>query len=352
MITELLQVKTNEDETPWDPSPRDQKVDGKNYQTGVDQLERDVLRFLELIPDIKMAKVKIATNLAFPLASESTERAITQEDLMAESGPILLEKLGIPIELIQNNVQWKASVGAEETFKRIICRYLGAHSRVQVKIPMDMGLEALELAVRGTEGGFEAQVSGSTFDEEVEVLSIRKAVASDTRMNEIRNAKLTPKFGKLFQSQNPNIVLQDLTVDKCRFLKQISSKKYPLFGTPVIKAVTRAADKDVGHQGAEAILKLLAEGKYAFYDEDGNPLDQETLVDEHIRGCTECSEVEALKQKATPRPGGGPLFDIPEAVEREVLQYADKKHQGFAAAYERVKDWADFPDFKRKVSCH
>ena len=47
----MLQVKTKEANIPWDPKPEDQKVDGKLFKDGVDQLERDVLRFLELTPD-------------------------------------------------------------------------------------------------------------------------------------------------------------------------------------------------------------------------------------------------------------------------------------------------------------
>ena len=56
-------MKTNEADTPWDPKPEDQKVDGRLFKEGVDQLERDVLRFLELTPDILMSNVKIATNM-------------------------------------------------------------------------------------------------------------------------------------------------------------------------------------------------------------------------------------------------------------------------------------------------
>ena len=73
-------------------------------------------------------------------------------------------------------------------------------------------------------------------------------------------------------------------------------------------------------------------------------------MDKHIQGCRECSEVQAIKIKAVRSAAGGPLFEIPETVEHEVLMYADKQHQGFAAAYDRVKGWADFPDFKQKVS--
>ena len=193
-----LQVKTNEADTPWDPKPEDQKVDGKLFKDGVDQLERDVLRFLELTPDIPMSSVRIATNMAFPMASEPSERALTKEDFLSENAPLLLEKLGVPKEYLQfpqNSVK-DTTVEDEETFKRIICRYLGSHAKVQGKVSMDQGVRALELAVKGTEGGFEAQSSNPTLLEEEQVGDIRKAVAQDARMKEIRKAVLVPKFGK------------------------------------------------------------------------------------------------------------------------------------------------------------
>ena len=62
----------------------DQQVAGssKLYNEGVDQLDRDVLRFLELVPDVPMAKVTIATNVAFPLAQMTSDRALTKEDFV------------------------------------------------------------------------------------------------------------------------------------------------------------------------------------------------------------------------------------------------------------------------------
>ena len=94
-------MKTNEADTPWDPKPDDQKVDGRLFKDGVDQLERDVLRFLELTPDIPMSCVRIATNMAFPMASEPSERALTKEDFLCENAPKLLRKLGVPEEYLQ-----------------------------------------------------------------------------------------------------------------------------------------------------------------------------------------------------------------------------------------------------------
>ena len=361
-------MKTNESDTPWDPKPElDQKDDGKLHKAGLDQLDRDVLRFLELVPDIQMAKVTIATNVAFPLAPKPSDRALTKDDFLADNARVLLEKLGVPKEYLQGSRDPPSPTSEdEETYKRIICRYLGAHAQVPAKISLEKGLEALNLAVKGREGGLRAEASASILCDVNTVENMRKAVAGDARMKEIRNAVLVPKFGKNFQKQNINIPLKDLKHDKERFLKQTSSKSYPLFGSSVIKAVLRAADEEVAHQGAQPIIDMLNKERYVFFDENGIPLDQETAVDDHVQGCTDCSEVQKIKDKVPlpvletslqnheefeleeQRPIGISL-QIPEAMELEVLYYADKRHQGFAEAYNRVKSWADFPDIKRKV---
>ena len=210
---------------------------------------------------------------------------------------------------------------------------------------MDQGLKALELAVKGTEGGF--QTSDPPQEEYRHIEGTRKAVAGDPRMQEIKRAVLIPKFGKTFQAKNPNIPLKDLKADKERFLRQASSKNFPLFGSSVIKAVLQAADEEVGHQGDNDILEFLKVEKYVFYDEDGMALDQEAEVTRYAKGCLDCSEVQKIRNKVSQRTGR--LLQIPKKMETEVLLYADRRHQGYAAAYKRVKTWADFPDFKRKV---
>ena len=343
-------MKTNEADTPWDPKPEvDQRVDGspKLFKDGVDQLDRDILRFLELVPDIQMANLRIVTNVAFPEAPESTDRALTKNDFLIENAPLLLEKLGVPKEVLQSPHGTPTAEG-EEAFKRIICRYLGAHSQVPARIPMEKGLEALELAVTGTEVGLGVESSDPPICDEEKVENMRKVVTKDSRMKVIRRAKEIPRFGKKFQKENTNIPLKDLEADKERFLKQTSTNSYPLFGKTVIEAILRAADKECAHQGAEAIIDLLAKEKHLFFDDDGFLLDQKTIVDEHVRGCRDCSEVRVIKDKAVSPEGH--RFQIPETVEHEVLLYADRLHRGFAEAYRRVKTWVDIPDLKRKVS--
>ena len=202
----------------------------------------------------------------------------------------------------------------------------------------------MELAIKGTEGGFQAQDSIS---EEEEVKNMRKTVADDPRMKEIKRAVLIPKFGNKFQIQNPNIPLKDLKADNQRFLRQPSTKSYPLFGLPVVRAVIRAADNDVVHQGAEAILKLVEKEKYLFYEENGDPLNHNATVDKHIQGCSDCSEIEEIKSKVPSTDKS--LLQIPKNFEDIVLIFADRRHRGLAEAYKRIKSWADFPNLKRKV---
>ena len=169
-------------------------------------------------------------------------------------------------------------------------------------------------------------------------------------MKEIRRAVLIPKFGNKFQIQNPNIPLKDLKSDNQRFLKQLSNKSFPLFGSPVMRAVIRAADTNAAHQGAEAILKLLEKEKYLFFNEEGGTLDMKNTVEKHVQGCSDCSKVLEIKNRV-PGLNEEHLIQIPRELEDDVLLYADRRHQGFAEAYRRLKSWADFPAFKRKVFC-
>ena len=85
---------------------------------------------------------------------------------------------------------------------------------------------------------------------------------------------------------------------------------------------------------------IPAKEKYLLYDENGEPLDLRTKVDEYVQDCSDCSE-------RVPEPDE--LLNIPKALEEKVFLFADRKHKGFAEAYSRVKSWAVFPDFKRKV---
>ena len=299
-------MKTKEANIPWDPKPEDQKVDGKLFKDGVDQLERDVLRFLELTPDISMSKTRIVTNVAFPLALERSERVLTKKDFLSENAAHLLEKLGVSKAYLEGSQgSMKCLISADEkTFERIICRYLGAHSKVKGKVSLDKGLKALDLAIRGTESSFQAQATNPNLLEADHTEDIRKLVAGDVWIKEIKRAVLIPKFGKRFQATNVNIPLKDLKVERERFLKQISSGKTPLFGFPVINAVLRAADERTAHQGPQNILDFLNKEEYIFHEKDGSILDQTEIVAGYANRCVDCLEVTRIREKVLSAAGG------------------------------------------------
>ena len=71
----------------------------------------------------------------------------------------LLVKLGVTNELLElpRASAMNSTDESKESFKKIICRYLGAHANVQAKVSLAEGLEALDIAVKGTEGAFGAE---------------------------------------------------------------------------------------------------------------------------------------------------------------------------------------------------
>ena len=75
--------------------PQYQKADQKNCREGREQLVRDIIRFMEMVPDVKMRHVKIHYNLAFPLAVSRKEGVLTKDHFEEDHQADLLKALGI-----------------------------------------------------------------------------------------------------------------------------------------------------------------------------------------------------------------------------------------------------------------
>ena len=99
-------MKSNEDDIPWEPNLEDQRVARKNAQKGIEQLQRDCLRFLEIMKDVKISNnINITLKLAFPLAPKSDDDVVlTKEDFEEENCDSLLVKLGIPAQKPDGNL--------------------------------------------------------------------------------------------------------------------------------------------------------------------------------------------------------------------------------------------------------
>ena len=158
-------MKTNEAKIPWEPKPEDQSVDGKNYKGAKEQLVRDTLRFFELFPDIKTSDVECHFAVAFPLASrvEGKEDVLTEEDFLEEHLGSLLSKLGI------DSFVESPTTKMEETYLKIVARYLGQHSQLPSKNGSEAlanGLEALELATQSADSVFETVVNETKLEKD------------------------------------------------------------------------------------------------------------------------------------------------------------------------------------------
>ena len=110
-------MKTNEDDIPWEPKQECQRVTAINAQKGIDQLQRDCLRFLEIIPDVKINNnIKINLRLAFPLAPTSNDDVLTKDDFEEGNGDRLLKELGIPAQ----KPEGKPPPSVCEIYKRLV----------------------------------------------------------------------------------------------------------------------------------------------------------------------------------------------------------------------------------------
>jgi len=301
----------------------------------MDQLERDALRVMEILPDVKMTDVKVVLKLAFPMAQESEHDEVLTEDMFTEENQDkLLSALGV--RLPEN--EQKPTSEMVENYKKIVCRYIGLHSRVESKTASSCfreGLSILQLAARGTETSFQSQV-GSTCEQKQEPdLNIKKAISNDTLMRRIRSAKSDNNFAKKFQKENPGIPLKDFKLDKDRFMVHSPSNKVPVIGRGLVDRVISIADDQVFHQGQKETLRYI-KGKYMFFDDTGAQVNEEEEV--AYRDCDDCNEVEEIK---TLSPEQRKNLHVVECIPR-VLKYADKKHQGFREALRRIKSWCDF----------
>ena len=344
-------MKTRESKVLWDPQEKEQNPDKQNVNVGKEQLKRDALRFLEILPELKMVgKVDIHLKLAFPLALSSEKGEIlTQTDFKEGNEEQLLEALGIPITKSGE----QASVKAQNDYKKIACRYLGAHSQVQSKSASDTfikGFNELQLAVKGTDSGLDASVKLEEVKATPVMEKIQRVILGDPLMQQIKSAKVNAKHAIVFQKNNPEIKLNDLKIGKNKRISDSELETFPVFGRSLAHKVIESMDDQLCHQGEKVILEKADSEKIVFFSETGEAISTSDLVQLHVEGCEACQEVQELISLCPET--SQTLVEVPEEHINRVIHYADKKHQGFAEAYTRIKSWCDFPNFKEKVgSC-
>ena len=146
----ISQVKTSEYSTPWEPNEKDQKFCQRNTSIAKDQLQKDLLRLLELFGEQELSSgVNINLRVAYPtvLVSSTDDLNLTKEDFDGP-GDRLLDKLGLNFSPSQ-----PATLSSEEIerikklFLTLVSRYIGLLSC----FPLKNGSEALEHGQERTE---------------------------------------------------------------------------------------------------------------------------------------------------------------------------------------------------------
>ena len=315
----------------------------------MDQLERDAMRVMEILPDVNMADVKISLKVAFPMADQGEDsNVLTSEMFREEYQKKLLTALGVLVPTSSEQPTGEMV----DTFNKVVSRYIGVHSQVESKTSsscFNKGFSSLRLATKGTETSIQSQIENKK-EQEIIHEDVKRAISSDKLMRKIRSAKENSGFMKKFQKENPGIQLNDVMAAKDKFLVHSPSGKIAVIGKSLQSKVIRIVDDQVCHQGPDETIAALKkkkkkkkkkeeeEEKYIFLSETGETLNLIESIADH--NCADCKEVEEIKE-AVPVTQSG-LYKIPQEHLQRVLKYADQKHKGFGEAFRRIKSWCDF----------
>ena len=99
----------------------------------------------------------------------------------------------------------------------------------------------------------------------------------------------------------------------------------------------------------EKVLDVLKKQKVTFHDKNIKELDPVEVVEDYVKNCSECKEVDAIKE-LVPNTNQGTLLMIPEDCLQCVIDFGDLKHQGYGETYRRLKSWCTFPEFETQVN--
>ena len=144
-------MKTSEYQKPWDENLGDQHIEKDNLSRARKQLERDILRFSELLPDVNFSEhIHFKFFVAFPYVEKKEQMSdiLTGPDF--KNNEILNQKLEL-----QKTVEHSNLVG--QLFKSVVGRYVGLHSVIPLKNKVEAFKEEekiLEMSVAKVDHAF------------------------------------------------------------------------------------------------------------------------------------------------------------------------------------------------------
>lgn len=329
----FIEVKMNEYQIPWEENPEDQN--DSLFPEAKLQLKKDVIRFLELFPDVKLSgKLDIRCFAAFP--NLQTDEKITKERSL-----ILIKPDTENPEILSDKLHLYASEKGTEEMNKLLefmfGRFIGPMSTIPNKSFADFIPEtkkALNLSIAATDTALQSQIENIDPLEDSLDTSLKEKLLEDKTTKDILDALSNKSYQRKFEEQYPGIKLIDLANAKkqSKYPLQTTKGKIPIFGTNGIKKVLDHFDDSLQHQGLKTLMEKLLKEKIILHAKNSGgtfaKVEEKNLQDflESIRNCGQCQTVEELKSCGT---ANGRLTEF--QTEEEIikaLKFADKFHTG------------------------
>ena len=322
---------------------QDQRIVPKSLTKAKDQLDRDILRFMELLPDLKLCGlVQIQVFAAFPLFNEEkcTDKSgygiLTRCDF--QSPERLMEKLDLV------GVTKKIPLKIKNIYLKIVGRYIGLHST----IPLKNNAEAFNVEEKRLKRGhrkFDSAFQHS-FMERIEEVSgddgLRKKMSESKVCRDILSAidKKKYRVGKFKEKYNFPLfddtdAIQEAPKEAIYPFRRAKSKNPVIIGKDNIKILLQYHDSKIGHQGLSAIIEKIKSNKIEIFD--SNTVEKNIFFSKMLESdleeslsyhldCEQCLEVAILKER-----GDFDGFQVSLTKDEDIqkaIQYGDRLHRG------------------------
>ena len=306
-------------------------------EEAMDQMQRDVLRFSEMLPDVDLRnKVSFKCFAAFPLFSGEVPSDHKQNckvllRLDFESIDTLYSKLF-------SQPHGTLSLDSENLFKTIVGRYIGLHSTIPLKTCSEEFSEGERLSRmnRATIDGALENISSMDDNENISINTVRGKLAERNVLGAIQNSSYRKtKFKDEYKSypldKKGDLDFKESKKEERYPLKRKSSEAFVLIGRGSIKALLQVEDSRIGHKGFPAVIEKLGKEKIEIFElleEKGLKTFEFVNKDDWIERLEKYFDCKECQVKNRTQLIGDKLrLTDPENIQ-EVLVYGDQSHTG------------------------
>ena len=361
-------MKTSEYRKPWEENHEEQKIDQQNLSKAKNQLQRDILRFAELLPDSSLTgRIHFRCFAAFPFVEEEIQER-NGCNILSRPDFESTEKLNQRILLQKTTANCN-----RDLFKASIGRYLGLHSVIPLKHKDEMFKEE-QKSIDDNRSKVEAAICHSpTTDEYLQLKDefassfpqkLRVKLSGVKALQKIfdaidktsyRNGSFKKQFVNYPVDVKGEFDIEKTSNDSPYPFRRKSSKKPILIGKQQIKIAIEHLDAKLGHEGFERISGMLNDESVEIFELQKDESQRNRFERITSSGiitllnwdCEECTLKDTLRQNGKHHEGRTTLTATDDVS--MALEFADYHHQGFHKALGRLRNWCHFEDMEEKV---